>query len=47
MSPIYIAVAQIAARYDVHPSTVWRWAKADPNFPQPVTLTPGCTRWRL
>jgi len=47
MTPIYIAVAQIAARYDVHPSTVWRWAKADPNFPKPVTLTPGCTRWRL
>lgn len=47
MTTIYIAVAEIAARYRVHRSTVWRWAKFDPDFPQPVTLTPGCTRWRL
>ncbi|WP_379862581.1 helix-turn-helix transcriptional regulator [Mameliella alba] len=21
--------------------------KSDPTFPKPVTLTPGCTRWKL
>jgi len=37
MTTIYIAVAEIAARYRVHRSTVWRWAKFDPDFPQPVS----------
>ena len=47
MAHTYLSVSQVAARYGVHRSTPWRWAKADPNFPAPVTLTPGCTRWKL
>lgn len=43
----YLSDIQVAARYGVHRSTPWRWAKTDPSFPQAVTLTPGCTRWKL
>lgn len=47
MADTYLAAAQIALRYGVHPKTPWRWARTDPTFPKPVTLTPGCTRWKL
>lgn len=47
MSHIYLSDTQVAARYGVHRSTPWRWAKADNSFPQPVTLSPGCSRWKL
>ena len=47
MPSTYLSDSQVAARYGVHRSTPWRWAKADPSFPEPVTLTPGCTRWKL
>ena len=43
----YLSGIQLAARYSVHRTTPWRWAKSDPTFPKPVTLTPGCTRWKL
>jgi prophage regulatory protein len=43
----FLTDIDLAARYGVHRSTPWRWAKTDPNFPKPVTLSPGCTRWRL
>lgn len=47
MAENYLSDIQLAARYSVHRTTPWRWAKTDPTFPKPVTLTPGCTRWKL
>lgn len=47
MPETYLSDSQVAARYGVHRSTPWRWAKTDPKFPSPVTLSPGCTRWAL
>lgn len=47
MPQVFLSDAQVAVRYDVHRSWPWRRAKLDPAFPQPVTLTPGCTRWKL
>ena len=47
MAEAYLADTQLAARYGVHRTTPWRWAKTDPAFPRPVTLSPGCTRWKL
>ncbi len=43
----YLSDQQVAHRYGVHRSTPWRWVKADPTFPKPVILSPGCTRWKL
>jgi predicted DNA-binding transcriptional regulator AlpA len=43
----YLSDAQIAARYGVSRQTVWRWTSNDPQFPTPIKLSAGCTRWRL
>ncbi|QBX35157.1 AlpA family phage regulatory protein [Paracoccus liaowanqingii] len=47
MADIYLSDTQLASRYGVHRSTPWRWVKTDPQFPKPVSLTKGCTRWKL
>lgn len=47
MSDTYLSDLQIARRYGVHRTTMWRWVKANPNFPKPVALSSGCTRWKL
>lgn len=46
-SPTYLSDVQVARRFGVHRSTPWRWLRADTSFPKPVSLSPGCTRWRL
>lgn len=47
MADIYASDQQVARRYGVHRSTPWRWLKTDPDFPKPIILSPGCTRWKL
>lgn len=37
----------LAARLSVSRQTIWRLVKSDPQFPRPIRLTPGCTRWLL
>jgi prophage regulatory protein len=44
---MYLSDRQVAARYGISRGTVWRWVESDPGFPKPVSLSPGCTRWRL
>lgn len=46
MADTYLSDAQLAARYGVHRATIWRWTNTDPDFPQPVRLSPQCTRWK-
>lgn len=43
----YVSDQNLAGRYSVTRQTVWRWLKTDPAFPKPISLSPGCTRWRL
>ncbi len=40
----YFSDQQLARRYGVHRSTIWRWVK-DGRFPAPTQLTTGTTRW--
>lgn len=47
MAETYLTDTQLSARYGVHRTTPWRWAKTDPTFPQPVKLSPQCSRWKL
>lgn len=48
MAAIYLSDRQVAERYNTHKTTPWRWAKTPTqDFPQPVQLSAGCTRWRL
>lgn len=46
-SIVYVSDQMIAGRYSVSRQTVWRWLKTDRTFPKPISLSPGCTRWRL
>lgn len=41
-----MTVQSVAARLTVTVPTVWRYARTNPEFPRPVKLSPGCTRWR-
>ena len=44
----YLADKQVATRYGVSRQTPWGWyKKKSTGFPAPVSLSPGCTRWRL
>jgi prophage regulatory protein len=44
---MYLSDKQLAERFSVARTTVWRWMRTDVTFPRPVSLSPGCTRWRL
>lgn len=47
MAETYLSDQQVARRYGVHRSTIWRWVKTDTDFPRPIVLSLGCTRWKL
>ena len=42
---IRLRVDEVAAILSVGPSTVWRWVKERPNFPQPRRDGRRCTFW--
>jgi prophage regulatory protein len=44
---MYFADKDLAIRFGVSRQTIWRLVKSDPNFPKPIRLTAGCTRWLL
>lgn len=44
---MYASDKQLAARYGVTRPTIWRWVRDNNAFPRPVSLSPGCTRWRV
>jgi prophage regulatory protein len=43
---MYATDSAIAARYGVSRTTIWRWV-ARGEFPPPIKLAPGTTRWRV
>lgn len=43
--PGYISVNEISKIFNVSTGTVWRWTR-NGALPQPLRLSPGCTRWR-
>lgn len=47
MSDTYLSDTDLAARYGVSRNTVWRWSREKDDFPKPVKLSAGCTRWKL
>lgn len=42
----YLTVEQTAERYNVSTDSIYRW-KREGDFPKPVHLSKGVTRWRL
>jgi prophage regulatory protein len=43
---VYFSDKDLARRFGVGRATIWRWVR-DQGFPEPVKLSPHCTRWRL
>lgn len=43
----YLSDFEVAERYSVARSAIWRWVKSNPAFPNPIKLSPGTTRWVL
>lgn len=41
----YFTIDEVAGRYRVAKATVWRWVKNDPDFPEPIKLSAGTSRW--
>lgn len=46
MAHMFLSDKQIASRYSVARSTIWRWVKTS-DFPAPLKLATGCSRWRM
>lgn len=42
----YISDRDLASRYRISRSTVWRWAK-EGRLPEPIRFSPCVTRWSL
>ncbi len=41
----FFTVNEVAERYQVNVSTIWRWVKEGKGFPKPGHLTSGTSRW--
>ncbi|NKW92011.1 AlpA family phage regulatory protein [Rhodobacteraceae bacterium R_SAG9] len=37
----------VAERFGVSRPTVWRWTKSKVDFPSPLKISDGVSRWRL
>ena len=46
MENLFLSDKQAAGRFGVSRVTVWRWHNQG-DFPKPIKLSAGCTRWRL
>lgn len=44
---LMVDVKEAAAMLSIGESTVWKKVKEDPSFPQPVRLSPKCTRFKV
>lgn len=44
--PNFLSDSQLAAAFNVHRATIWRWTAAG-ILPRPIKLSTGCTRWKL
>lgn len=42
----FLKDTEVAKRYKVSRPTIWRWV-SDGNFPRPIKLGTGSTRWRF
>lgn len=46
MEQTYLRDKDIAKRYSIGKTTVWRWTR-EGRLPAPIRLSSGCTRWLL
>ena len=46
MTQTYLRDTDVAQRYSIGRTTVWRWSR-EGRLPAPIQLSGGCTRWLL
>ena len=44
---IWVSPKRAARMFDISEATLYRWLKTRSDFPKPVKLSPGCTRFDL
>lgn len=42
----FLRDTEVATRYNISRSTIWRWVKAD-QFPKPIKFGASSTRWLI
>ena len=42
----YVSDIWLAKYFGVERTTIWRWTRQG-RLPEPIKLSPGCTRWDL
>lgn len=47
MNPEYVSDKEAAIRFAVTRNTIRKWVRVNPEFPRPIKLSEGCTRWRV
>jgi prophage regulatory protein len=47
MKPEYVSDKEAAIRFNVTRCTIRKWVRVNPEFPRPIRLSEGCTRWRV
>jgi prophage regulatory protein len=47
MKPEYVSDKEAAIRFAVTRNTIRKWVRVNPEFPRPIKLSEGCTRWRV
>jgi predicted DNA-binding transcriptional regulator AlpA len=43
----YLTVDDVAERFSASRATIWRWVTNNPQFPKPIKVSLGATRWKL
>lgn len=43
----YVSDKQAAIRFGVTRDTIRKWVRVNPEFPRPIKLSEGCTRWKV
>lgn len=43
----FLSDQDVAKRYSVSRTTIWRWLQNEESFPAPIRLAQGTTRWTL
>jgi predicted DNA-binding transcriptional regulator AlpA len=41
----FLTIDEVMKRYAVSHATIWRWVKSNEDFPEPVKLSLGTSRW--
>lgn len=47
MKSEYVSDKEAAIRFAVTRNTIRKWVRVNPEFPRPIKLSEGCTRWRV